>query len=167
MIELIFKLAIIFQASSIALGVGSSTLAITSFLTAINDGEIDVSERRMLGVIYIALRVSMFGILATTAIITAFDNHFFGSLEIFLYVLLGVLFANAILMTKHLISSKVGPALQAATWYTLGFMMTMYMFDLFIISWPLFISLYLVDIIIALVLVNGIMTYVKKKNKSQ
>jgi hypothetical protein len=167
MIEWIFSLAIIMQASSIGLGVGSSTLAITGFLVAIYDGTIDASERRMLGVMYWTLRVAMFGIVSTTAIISYLDPIFFGAFGIYLWILVGVLVANAIAMTKHWISSKYGPAIQAGTWYTVGFMATIHMFKLFEVNFLEFLGLYAVDILFAYIVVNGYMWYRKRKQISQ
>src|SRR5690606_27543192 len=95
------------------------------------DGKVDESERRMLGVIYILLRISMVAILLTTLIVTTLRPDIFGTQELFIWILVGVLYANAFLMTKHWIPMKIGPALQAATWYTLGFIVTIRMFALY------------------------------------
>jgi hypothetical protein len=159
MLDIIFSLAVIFQASAIALGVGSSTLVITSFLVAIHDGQIDASERRMLGVIYWLLRASMIWIAVTTAIVMYIHPEFFSDIATYLWVLIAILFLNATAMTKHWISSKIGPALQAATWYTLGFTVTIHMFDLFYFTDDKFVVLYALDIAFALTLVNGFMYY--------
>lgn len=163
--ELIFSLAIIFHASAIALGVGSSTLAISNFLVAIFDGQIDEGERRIMGVTYIMLRVAMVSILLTTALIYFFDTNFFGEIGVFMWVLIAVLYVNAIMMTKHWISPKIGPGLQAATWYTLGFIVTIHMFELVKLDTVTFSLLYAVDIVTALVIVNGYMKYLQSKKK--
>lgn len=164
--EVVFKFAVIFQASSIALGVGSSTLAISSFLYAIaNDNKIDPSERRMLGVIYWALRTAMFGIVLTTGCIHLVEPEFFGAVGLYVWILVGVLFGNALAMTKRWVSSKYGPALQAATWYTLGFLVTIHMFELFAVDYQTFIALYAADIVFTLILVNAVLRWVHKKHK--
>jgi hypothetical protein len=168
MIDIIFSLAVVFQASAIGLGVGTSTLAITSFLVAIADGTIEPAERRMLGVIYTTLRVAMLSIVATTGVVTFLRPEFFSSTAIYLFLLIFVLFFNAVLMTKHWISSKFGPAIQAATWYTLGFIVTIHMFKLFEVTSSNFWLLYLADLVLAFVIVNALMWYLKKKRlKSQ
>ena len=149
MLETITSIALILNASAISLGVGSSTLAITSFLVALNDKKIDASERRMLGVIYILLRVAMIMILVTTLFIVWQRPTLFGNQTQFLYTLIAILYLNAFCMTKHWISMKIGPALQAATWYTLGFIVTIHMFALYTITISNFIALYLIDIVIA------------------
>lgn len=153
------------QASSIALGVGSSTVVIVSFLVALSDGVIDTSERRMLGVIYWSLRTAMAGIVLTTGYISLARPTFLDPVETFLWILVLVLFVNAFLMTKHWISSKIGPALQAATWYTLGFLVTIHMFHLFAITNLMFIYLYVADILVALTLVNGIVAWRTRSTK--
>lgn len=162
--ELIFSLAVVFHASAIGLGVGSSSLAISSFLVAIFDGKIDESERRMLGVIYWALRIAMLSIVLTTVFIHLYDPLFFGTAGLFIWILVGVLFGNAVAMTKKWVSSKIGPAVQAATWYTLGFIVTIHIFDLMPLDFATFAMLYVADIILFLVLVNGYLQYLKKRN---
>ena len=62
----LFTLIAILQGFSISLGTGASTLAITNFFAAIADGGISPDERRMMGVVYIVLRVAMVLILLTT-----------------------------------------------------------------------------------------------------
>lgn len=163
--ELIFSLAIIFHASAIALGVGSSTLAITNFLVAIYDGAIDEGERRIMGVTYVMLRVAMASIFLTTALIYFFDKNFFGTAGLFIWFLVAVLYVNAILMTKHLMPSKIGPALQAGTWYTLGFIVTIHIFNLMVLNYTSFSLLYAADIIVALMIVNGYMKFLQNKKK--
>jgi len=163
--ELIFSLAIVFHASAIALGVGSSTLAISNFLVAIFDGKVDEGERRIMGVTYIILRVAMVSILLTTALIYWFNSNFFGEAGTYMWLLIVVLYSNAFLMTKHIMPSKIGPALQAATWYSLGFLVTIHVFDLMIINTTTFGILYAADIIVALVVVNGYLKYLQAKKK--
>ncbi len=163
--ELIFSLAIVFHASAIALGVGSSTLAISNFLVAIFDGKVDEGERRIMGVTYIILRVAMVSILLTTALIYWFNSNFFGEAGTYMWLLIVVLYGNAFLMAKHIMPSKIGPALQAATWYSLGFLVTIHVFDLMIINTTTFGILYAADIIVALVVVNGYLKYLQAKKK--
>lgn len=162
MLETITSIALILNASAISLGVGSSTLAITSFLVALSDKQIDASERRMLGVIYILLRIAMIMILLTTLFIVWQRPTLFGNQTQFLYTLIAVLYINAFCMTKHWISMKIGPALQAATWYTLGFIVTIHMFSLYIITINSFIALYLIDIVIAVAVLQYFLRGAKK-----
>ena len=67
--EIIYDIVVVWLMSAVALGVGASSLAITSFLTALYDGQIDMSERRMLAVIYWALRWSMVTIALLLAVL--------------------------------------------------------------------------------------------------
>lgn len=161
MLDIILSLAIVFQASAIGLGVGSSTIAISNFIVAIWDGTIDASERRIMGVTYTTLRVAMFSILVTTAVITIIEPTLFAEVDGFIWALVAVLFANAIGMTKRWVPPQIGPALQAATWYTLGFIATIHMFELFTVTTMGFVVLYAIDIVLALIMVNGVMSYLK------
>jgi len=115
----------ILQAMGISLGVGTSTIALVNFFHAIKDGVIDPIERGFMGLTYIVLRVAMVVIILTVAGLTALGILAEGSAyvtgyelaQVFLTV---VLFANASLMTARLMPSKFGPAIQAASWYSLG-----------------------------------------------
>jgi hypothetical protein len=155
MLETITSLVVILSASAISLGVGSSTLAISEFLVAFNDGKIDESERRLLGVIYIILRIAMVAILLTTLFIAWQRPEIFGAQLTSMGILVAALYVNAFAMTKHWVPTKFGPAIQAATWYTLGFLTSIQMFSLFDMSVMNFLVLYAIDIIVAIVLVNA------------
>ncbi len=114
----------ILQSIFISLGVGSSTLAILNFFSAISDGNIDQTERRMMGIVYVILRVSMVGILVTTltllAPIMTTDLTMLANVSIAQLIIIAVLFANAALMTMRKMPAKYGPGIQAGSWYTLG-----------------------------------------------
>lgn len=156
--ESIHGLLIAWLMSSTALGVGSSTLAIASFLTALQDGQIDQGERRMLGVIYASLRVAMVMIaIALLWLNLGYPGTILGS--VFIWTPLLILTLNSVLMTMHWISFKIGPALQAATWYTLGFMLTIEAFNLLPLTWTTFSILYAIDIVLAILIVNVLMWY--------
>ncbi len=166
--EMILVLVAILQSMAISLGVGGSTLAIVNFFVAIADGKIDENERRMMGVVYTVLRVAMVIILVTTIIIGGYAvaSVGIGSLSAFLFAtwtLVAVLYTNAILMTKKIMPSTVGPALQAATWYTLGICMTLIPLSLSGFTFFQFIVGYAAAIALAVSIVNGIMAMLKKK----
>ena len=163
---IIFDLALVFHAAAIGLGVGSSTLAISSFLVAIYDGTIETGERRMLGVIYWALRVAMVSILFFSVAIYLIDPGFFGAFNVYLAIMLAVLYLNAGAMTFKLISPKLGPSIQAGTWYTLGFMMSIHMFELFEPTFVHFLLLYAADIAFFLIIVNLYLIYLKRQKRS-
>lgn len=164
--ELFVILLMILQSISVSLGVGSSTLAISNFFVAIADGKIDGTERNMMGVVYIVLRVAMVLILLTTGTLTylnygAYGGIQYSSFNITFWTLIAVLFINAILMTKHIMPSTVGPALQASTWYTMGVTMTLHSLGLANYALLHYYLSYAVVILFALSLVNGIMAVLK------
>lgn len=157
--EWLFGILTVWHASAIALGVGGSTLAITSFFYAIADKQIDPGERRIMGANYLLLRISMVWIAILTLLIQFLFPDFFGSAVWYMWLLIVVLYCNAILMTIKVMPSKFGPAIQAATWYTLGFIANIHILDLFSITPGNFVLLYAIDIITALVLVNALIWY--------
>ena len=163
---MIFVLVSIVQSVAISLGVGCSTVAIVNFFVAISDGKIDEQERKMMGVVYILLRVAMVLILLTTSILGLFVYQNLGYIPTFVlsqWIVTVMLFVNATLMTKRIMPSNIGPALQAATWYTLG--VTMALVPLTLSRYSLFEFLlgYAAAIALAVSIVNGVMTHLKHK----
>lgn len=151
----------ILQSFSISLGVGSSTLAIANFFVAIADGGISPDERRMMGVVYIVLRISMILILITTLCLLA-AQYSAGTLYLVPYniaqlCVIGALFLNAMLMTAHLIPSNFGPAIQAGNWYTLGTLAALVPLSMTTFSLMHFFLAYVTWIVLAISIVNGIM----------
>jgi hypothetical protein len=153
------------QAMSISLGVGSSTLAILNFFTAISDGQIDPAERRIMGVTYTVLRVAMVAILVSTLVLLGLD---WTSTETFAFTgyvlaqitLVAVLFINAGLMTAKLMPSKFGPAIQASTWYSLGFILALLPHGLTDFGYLSFVLYYTGFMVLAIVFVNKIMSHI-------
>jgi hypothetical protein len=167
--EMFYVLLSILQVIGISLGVGCSTVAITSFFVAIADGTIDPQERKMLGVVYILLRVAMVTILITTALLcllflqdASFDSYT-NPFSVSRWLLIGVLFGNALLMTKHLMPSIFGPAIQAGSWYTLGVTTALVPLGLTSFSFFEFFIGYIAALALAVSLVNGTMAYLKSK----
>lgn len=164
---LITILTSIFQVFSVSLGVGSSTLAITNFFVAIADGKIDETERRMMGVVYVVLRIAMVAILITTLILFVLDFMQAGNLSAlsdFTYAFLiplTVLFINAVLMTLHLMPSTFGPSIQAGSWYTLGTLMALKSLGITDFSLTIFLLAYVTWLVLATSIVNGIMAILK------
>ncbi|MDA8596708.1 hypothetical protein N9L26_00010 [Candidatus Pacebacteria bacterium] len=157
--EILTALMIIVYNIAISLGVGASSIVIASFVVALWDKNISADERAMLGVIYVTLRIAMVAILLTVAYLS-YLNPEFSSVTQYIWALLIVLYGNAILMTLHKISSKIGPALQAATWYTLGTIVTVDLFSLYEVTWLNFGILYAVFIAVAIAVVNAFMKYI-------
>jgi hypothetical protein len=154
----------ILQAFSISLGVGSSTLAITNFFVAIADGKIDDTERRMMGVVYIVLRVAMVSILLTSGALMTL--RLIGGEELMggdyaLLTIIATLFLNAILMTKHIMPSTFGPSIQAGSWYALAALMSILAQGYTEFGYALFLLTYITWIVLATAIVNGIMAYLR------
>ena len=163
--ELIIILLVVVQSMAISLGVGSSTLAILNFFVAIADGKIDESERRMMGIVYIVLRIAMVLILLTVGVLTFLHYSGATTYVMAVWTLVAVLYINAILMTKHIMPSTIGPALQASSWYTLGVMSALFSIGKAGFA-PLFFYLgYAVVILFAVSLVNGTMSVLKHKRE--
>ncbi len=166
--ETIILLLSIVQVISISLGVGSSTLAVLNFFTAIADGTIDAVERRMMGATYTVLRVSMLMILISLTGL-AFANYSLAGLAYFNHyiiaqiILVVVLFINATLMTMRLMPSKFGPAIQAGTWYLLGFGMALSSLGLANFSLTTFVVAYALELVFAFLVINGVMLHLKRK----
>ncbi len=165
--EMIFVLVSIVQSIAIALGVGCSTVAIVSFFVAISDGNINPEERRMLGVVYTLLRLAMVFILLSTILLFFIPD---GSLSTLItpfitsrWVLVAVLFINSLLMTKHIMPSNIGPAIQAGTWYTLGVTGALIPLGLVQYSFLEFTVGYLATLALAVALVNATMAHLKHK----
>jgi len=133
----------------VSLGVGSSTLALTFYLLALRDGVIDEAERAHLGIVYVVLRVVMVLVLILLAVRTMIGG-FFGEYIWFTWLLVGVLYGNATLMTLHKMSMKIGPALQASTWYALGISTLLlplsFRFSIYAISYICFILISIIAI---------------------
>jgi hypothetical protein len=169
--DIVFILVAILQAIGISLGVGSSTLAISNFFVAIADGSISQDERKMMGVVYVVLRVAMVIILITTTILSTLGYYSFNSLSVAPYglaffILIAVLYTNAILMTKRIMPSTLGPSLQASTWYTMGVINSLLPLGLISFSLTHFLLGYAAAIVLATALVNGLMTYLKERRQA-
>lgn len=157
---LLLHIAIVLQTVIISLGVGASTLAIINFFVAIWDGSIDVNERRMMGVVYTVLRIAMWLIFGITIVValSAYLSEMFSIHYISQVTLILILFANAKLMTLHLIPSSYGPPIQASTWYSLGLLSAFQ-----VVNWSLsylqFLIFYFIMLFLATIVINSIMMY--------
>ena len=166
--ELSFILISIIQAVSISLGVGCSTLAIINFFAAIADGTIDETERRMMGVVYVVLRIAMVLILITTFTLGLLAYIETGTIQFTVYMaalwtLIAILYTNALLMTRHVVPSTIGPAAQASAWYSLGILLALLPHGLINFSYWQFLLTYICFFVLAISLVNGMMAYLKRR----
>ncbi|NCN11784.1 hypothetical protein GW937_00495 [Candidatus Kaiserbacteria bacterium] len=164
--SLFLSLVSILKVFSTSLGVGTSTLAITNFFVAIADGFIDETERRMMGVVYVVLRIAMVAILITTGILVAQEFSAVGFLTLapvtyIQIVILLTLYVNALLMTAHLVSTTVGPALQAGSWYALGILLALQSTASADFTLTQFLLGYISWLVLAIGIVNGIMAVIK------
>ncbi len=156
----------ILQTISVSLGVGCSTAAVTQFFFAIADGKIDEGERRVMGAVYILLRVAMGLILLTTlaqAVILyqVMGMDYVNPFTVGIWTATIVLYINAILMTLHWMPSKFGPGIQAGSWYTLGITFALIPLGLVAFSYQQFFLAYTGAMVLAIALVNTIMNYQK------
>lgn len=170
--EMILIFIALLQSMAVSLGVGASTLAIINFFVAIADGKIDENERRMMGVVYIVLRIAMIIIASAASIIAiaqlvTYGTAFITPFIVSVWTLIIMLFVNATLMTKHIMPSNFGPAIQAGTWYTLGVTMTLLQFGLNTFTYMQFLLCYIAMLALAVAVVNGVMGYLKKKRTPQ
>jgi len=166
--EILYIALSILQSIAISLGVGSSTLAIVNFFVAIDDGKIDETERKMMGITYVLLRVSMVLIALTTLALLVIAtsstvNPYLTVYSIAQLLLIGMLFFNALLMTKRIMPSTFGPAIQAGSWYTLGILSALVPLGLTDFSLLQFGLVYVAVLLLGISLVNGIMAYLKAK----
>ncbi|MEZ4195488.1 MAG: hypothetical protein R3B53_03830 [Candidatus Paceibacterota bacterium] len=158
----------IIQAMGISLGVGSSTLAILNFFYAIKDGKIEPAERGIMGVNYIVLRVAMVIILLTTAYLFVTDMVNATTITAYTYAqltIIFVLFLNAILMTARIMPSSFGPAIQASSWYALGFLLTLVPHDLTDFTYVTFIISYFGFFVFVTLLIKFVMSVLKKRSE--
>ncbi len=170
--EILIIGAVILQSIGVSLGVGSSTLAIINFFVAIADGKIDESERSMMGVVYIVMRVAMVLILITTGILSAMQyalssTAFLSPLVIGFWLVLAILYINATLMTMRIMPSTFGPALQASSWYTLGILMALSSMGLTGFTLIEFLVAYTAVILLAVSMVRVTMVLLKKQKKAK
>lgn len=162
MLELLVE---VLHSMSVSIGVGASTLAVVFYFCSIaGDNSIDEGERRSLGIIYTVLRVAMGLILFFFLAISIIIVNYFGfegllrSNIAFEWLLLFILYANAILMTLHIMPIKVGPALQASTWYTLGLMVALFPFTLSFSHYLIFYAGFVIFVILTVEAIRQIVT---------
>ena len=161
----------VIQSFAISLGVGSSTLAIANFFAATADGAIDKTERRMIGIVYVVLRIAMVAILLSTTLYVLLQytvgSFVFTASFAAEIIVLSVLFLNAGLMTKHLISSRLGPAIQAGSWYTLAFLQAIKLNGMYVYGDILipFLVGYVTWLFIAIILVNSAIKILSERRK--
>lgn len=118
---------------AVSLGVGSSTFALIFYFMAKHNSSLRETGRPYQKAVYIVLRVAM-GLILVTEIAKVFlymqeptfswNLLFAEDALMFMWTIVLVLFANAALMTLHYMPMKIGPAIQATSWYALGIITT-------------------------------------------
>lgn len=167
------SILMVLQSFAISLGVGSSTLAITNFFVAIADGTIDPAERRMMGVVYVVLRVAMVAILGCITAILALQwldgSLFFTAAHAAALIIILVLYANALLMTMRIMPSTVGPGVQAGSWYALGTLQAFALQSITVTGsyFITFLLAYTAWLVLAVGIVNGIMAILKIRKRQR
>lgn len=167
--EVIFVLSSILLSIAVSLGVGGSTIAIINFFVAINDGSIEPTERRMMGVTYWVLRVAM--VLIALMLVTHYMMGYVGfatpyyatTHAIALAITATILYLNAIAMTYRLMPSTFGPALQASSWYTTGVLLALIPLGITSFTILVFIIAYVATFVLFLGIVNGVMGWLKHR----
>lgn len=158
--------AILFSFAT-SLGVGSSTLAVLNFFVAIRDGQIEPAERKMMGVVYIVLRTAMVVLFITLTLLTGYNAYHLGvsaftALLFAQWLILAILYLNAILMTLRIMPSTFGPAIQAGSWYTLGLLAALLPLGLTNFTFTQFVLGYVCMLVLATAVINGTMAVLKK-----
>lgn len=141
----------LFLAIGLTFGVGSSTFALIFFISALKDGVIDDSEKRLMHIVYTVLRIGM-GILILTILIKIATAVLPLSQTLMVQAfLMFVIVLNAILMTYKVMSMKFGPIIAGGSWYSLFFvtqltpagMKMLVLFEYYVLFLTLFYFMYM------------------------
>jgi len=170
--EIFAVLIVLIASMATSLGVGSSTLAIINFFVAIADGTIDPAERRMMGNVYIVLRVAMVILFFTITFETGYLAYHEGAAAFTpalwaSWTVLAVLYINAILMTLRIMPSTFGPGIQAGSWYTLGGLAALASVGVVIGNYLIFVLAYITFVTLVISVVNGIMAILKARKEDK
>ena len=159
-------LTAILQNLFVSFGMGASTVAFFNFFKAIADGVIDEWEHNFMDIAYYVLRTAMVGIFATLLILgfidyEAYGFSYFSPFILAVWTTLIILYLNAFLMTLHVMPSTFGPAIQVASWYTLGMMFALVPLGLTNFTYLQYAISYLCAILIAVAIANATMAYLR------
>ena len=170
--EITYIINMLVMSIAVSIGVGCSTVALAQFFSAIKDGEIDPIERRMMGIVYLLLRVAMGAILATllvqAGIIYYITGNFLFISPFFLalYTTVAVLFINAVGMTMRYMPRQVGPGLQATTWYTIGILTALVPLNLARFTYMEFLLVYVGTVILVVAALNLGVRQLKQRTRA-
>lgn len=130
----------------ITFGVGASTFALVFYIKALEDGQIDASERGFMHIVYAVLRIGMaliaLSLLSSGAIALFADRGatvLASPIYLMEWTLIGVIIGNAMLMSFHAMPMRFGPVLAGGSWYALFLAAALPLFD---ITYPTLLFLY-------------------------
>ena len=104
--EISANLLVILHQMGITFGVGSSTFALLFYIKALEDGEIDPSEKNFLHGVYFVLRLGMLFIFLSLLLLGLLwwsggqAAELWGAVYLFKWIALAVIFINAINITR-------------------------------------------------------------------
>ncbi|MEK9167842.1 MAG: hypothetical protein AAB769_00710 [Patescibacteria group bacterium] len=145
--EWLTLLILIVHNIGLTFGVGASTFALTFYINALADGEIDASERRFMHIVYVVLRIGMtligLALLGFAALWTYQGNFLATATPVYFMesTFLGIIVINAVLMTMRIMPMRFGPVLAGGSWYS-SFLITVLPVAAFsyLMLWPFYIG---------------------------
>jgi hypothetical protein len=124
----------------LTLGVGASTFALINFIVAIRDGVIDESEKRLMSVVYVVLRIGM-ALIAVGLVgpLLLYGLDILNPVYLIVITLLVIVTLNAILMTMRKMPMKYGAVIAGGSWYAMFLVTELPLYD---VSYPVLLMLY-------------------------
>ena len=142
---------VILHVAGVILGVGGATIAEVNLIQALRDGKIDSSEKALMHANYTVIRVGMvFVLLSGLALVwwwlTVEGNDWVITSGKILVkdVMMGAIFLNAFLLTKHWVPLWLGAAISFTSWWgatILGLWRTSHSFWAILIAYIIAIGL--------------------------
>jgi len=131
----------VFKLLAVAIGAGAATVMIAQSLAASEDKVISKDEDRLLRVVALTARAGLLLLIIFQTCITALSLKtvlYAGeyvialrSVDVLTWSLIAVLFVTVVFIDYHIITRRIGAALQIATWYSL----------VFVTAWPFTVPL--------------------------
>lgn len=133
--------------------VGASTFALIFFIVALQDGNIDDSEKRLMHTVYRVLRIGKTLLMLALVLFALTPGFALTNVYIAQWFLLAVITANAILMTKHIMPMHIGPIIAGGSWYSLFFVSVLPVAG---VALPTLAITYIVFLVVFYVVYNGL-----------
>ena len=102
---------------------------------------------------------------STATLALVIGNDYFNTYTMAQFILIGMLYINAILMTLRIMPSTFGPAIQASSWYGLGLLLAFYNQGFTDFTLTTFLLSYLALFLLATAIINGVLGYLKSHQK--